>query len=329
MVHPARRPPEGPWLGTLSFRAMGCRTDLWVVAEGAEAAHRALLGTWAFLRSAEAVLSRFRPESELSRLNASGGRPLRVGGLLWEVLVLALEGARRTGGLYNPAVLPVLEALGYDRTFEEVRGREEGTDRTPAPPPLPWEAVEMDPETRTVRLCAGAGLDLGGIAKGWAAERACRVLGQAGPALANLGGDLYARGAPPGREGWPVEVEDPFCPDRSLAVLEVRDRGVATSGLDFRRWRRGGGEVHHLLDPRTGRPAETDLWTVTVIAPSGWEADLYALVVLLLGREEGARRLEEEGLAGLLVGRDRTLTRVGPLDRYLRELNEGYPLQTP
>ena len=169
-------------------------------------------------------------------------------------------------------------------------------------PRYTWRDIACDPLTRTVTLPLGLHLDLGGTAKGWAATRAADMLADLGPCLVDAGGDLAARGAPPGLDGWPIGVAAPDHADPCWSNLMVRDRGVATSGVDYRRWMRGGVEQHHIIDPRTQRPAATDLRTATVIAPDATQADLYALVMMLLGREQGLAYLQAHpNLDGLLV----------------------------
>lgn len=147
----------------------------------------------------ERRLSRFRPDSELSRLNADAGRPVVVSHLLFEVLEAALRAARATAGLYDPTLLRALERLGYDRSFEQV-----GVDVPAAPGPVPpgggWRRVELDPKGRTVTLPPGVGVDLGGSAKGMAVDAAVerlRTLG-IGAAMVSAGGP--ARPRPPA--GW-------------------------------------------------------------------------------------------------------------------------------
>jgi thiamine biosynthesis lipoprotein len=140
------------------------------------------------------------------------------------------------------------------------------------------------------------------VAKGWAADLAVRRLSAHGAALIDAGGDIAVHGE------WPIGVADPFEPDRDLAVLRIRDRGVATSGRDLRRWMRGGAWQHHLIDPRTGLPATTDVLRVTITAPTAQEAEAAAKAVLILGRREGLKWLKRRpGLGALLVLEDREI----------------------
>jgi thiamine biosynthesis lipoprotein len=300
---------------------MGCELALWVVARDPRAASRRLAEARAFVDQAEARLSRFLPNSELSRLNAVQGRPVRVSRTLWQAVSLALESARRTDGLYDPTVIDALEAVGYDRPFDELRAGPAG-QTTSAAPPEPrsrgWRGIQLEPGSRSVRLPLGERLDLGGVGKAWVAERAADLLGLLGPCLVDAGGDIAVRGRPPAEVGWPIGVADPRRPGIDLALLLVADRGVATSGLDYRRWRRGRKLVHHLIDPRTSRPAESDLLAATVIAADAAEANLHSLATMILGfRDALAYLAEQPAVEGLLVRRDGEVFYTRGFERYV------------
>lgn len=296
----------------ISFRAMGCWMKAMVDSDSPHAA-AALRAVPRWFASWERRLSRFREDSELNRLNHRPGRWIRVSLPLWEVLQLALWAARWSDGRVIPTILPALEMAGYDRSFEKVpmgRYRSGSEDR-----PLgldAWRLIRLNPETRSVFLPDGARLDLGGIAKGWAADQAVRHLKAYGPALVDAGGDIAVSGPMANGEPWPIGVADPrprgrasFGQPALLGILRISSGGVATSGRDVRRWRHGGEERHHLIDPRTGRPAQTDVLTATVVAPTVVEAEVAAKVVFLLGSREGLAWLETHPeLAGLVVRED-------------------------
>jgi thiamine biosynthesis lipoprotein len=271
-----------------------------------------------WLYAFEERFSRFRPLSELSRLNAAAGRPFRVSPELFRLVELALYLAKRSGGLFDPTVLRRLEALGYNRSFETMHFRSD--------PPSPlkergsggevsWPDVRLDAEHRTVYLPPGAGIDLGGAGKGWAVDRLAALLGRT--SLVNGGGDVFASGRPEHAPAWLVGVEDPFAPERDLCLLALQDKGVATSSRLRRRWLADGRWLHHLIDPRTGAPSRSDLVQVTVVAPSTLLADYHAKVALLLGAEEGLDYLEREPDAeGLLVREDGTTLQTHGLSRF-------------
>jgi thiamine biosynthesis lipoprotein len=252
----------------------------------------------------EQTLSRFRPDSELNRLNRAGGQPYRVSPTLWAVLKSALHAAQESNGLVTPALLAALEDAGYDRSFEQL------TESAALPPALHHRlhqsldlaAIRFDGRRRAVTLPPGLRLDLGGIAKGWAATRAARELAAFGPALVDAGGDIAVQGLRPARRPWPVGVADPLHAGALLGVVQLADGAVATSGQDYRRWMRGGQWLHHILDPRTGRPAQSAVLTATVTADDGPTAEMAAKCALILGPDAGLRWLDARPtLAGLLV----------------------------
>jgi thiamine biosynthesis lipoprotein len=165
-------------------------------------------------------------------------------------------------------------------------------------------------------LPEGSGLDLGGIGKGWAADRMAAII--RAPCLVNAGGDVFAAGKPEHGDGWLVGVEDPFEPERDLLVLSVCDEGVATSSSLRRRWFDGQRWSHHLIDPRGGGPSTSDAVQVTVIAPSATLADYHAKVTLLLGMEAGLRYLNQEAdVEGLIVAADRSLRLSAAFESYV------------
>jgi thiamine biosynthesis lipoprotein len=283
----------------VEFRAMGCAMAAMVASAdaGATSALRALP---AQVEAWEQCLSRFRWDSELSRLNREAGRWTPVSTTLWAVLMHALWGARESNGIFTPTVLAALEAAGYDRSFERLGEAPIATHDVSIK--HSWRDIEMDASRRSVRAPAGLHLDLGGVAKGWAAQEAARALSPFGPACVDAGGDIVVRGGP-----LPVGIADPSAPDQALAVVAVVDGAVATSGRDYRRWQAaGGGLQHHIIDPRTLKPAITDVVCASVIAPDAVSAEVGAKVALILGSERGLNWIEWRGWAALLVLQDGT-----------------------
>jgi FAD:protein FMN transferase len=237
----------------------------------------------------ERIFTRFSPGSELSRLNTAG--TLSCSPELSDVISISLAARDETGGRFDPTIHDALVAAGYDRTFAEVAPDADGPQFR-----APLCGLEVSVESGTVTLGAGAKLDLGGIVKGWAAERACDLLAPAGPCLVNAGGDLATRGVP--ADGvWPVAVETPAGP----VTLGLRHGGLATSGRDYRRWRRNGREQHHIIDPASGQPSTTDLLSVTVVAADAIQAEIWAKALLLAGTRAAVDEAERLGLPALLV----------------------------
>ena len=247
----------------------------------------------------DALLSRFRPDSELSRLNRAG--TLRVGPELLELARLAASARERTLGRFDPTVHDAVADAGYDRSFELVAASPGASAGTPH---RCGGRIAVDHSTRYVTLEPGYRLDLGGIAKGWAADRVLAGLLGAGPALVNAGGDVAAAGRP-----WPVGVETP---DGTI-TLELGGGGLATSGRDRRRWLQDGKERHHLIDPSTALPAEGDVLTVTVAAPTAAEAEVLAKALFLADAEDAVAEADELGLPTVLVTRAGTTRLAGGL----------------
>ncbi len=250
----------------------------------------------------EERLSRFRPSSELTRLNNSAALEAHVSLEMFDLLSLCLAFHEASHGVFDPAILPGLEAAGYDRSFELVP-RSGGQDRRP---PTPRSAsvgdLELDRRRLKVRRPPGLRLDLGGIAKGFAIDRAANVVAPSADFLIDVGGDMAARGVgSDGGPGWLIAVADPFSPDGHVCWLRLVDAAVATSTTMRRRWKRDGRWLHHIIDPRTGDPAATDLAQVTVVASTAAAADVYAKTALILGSEDGLRWLAERSLAALLI----------------------------
>ena len=212
----------------------------------------------------EQIFSRFRPDSELSRLNARG--TARVSEELFEVLSRAVAVARESDGLVTPMVLPALLAAGYTKSFELLS--DEGEERRVAVADV--SSVELDVERRVVKL--GAAVDLSGFVKGWAADRAARVLGRSGPVLVDVGGDIAVSGAP-----FRIAVDHPD--GSTISELELAAGGIATSGRDHRTWR--GGAAHHLIDPTTGAWVVGNIETASAVAADATGADLAAKTLFL------------------------------------------------
>jgi thiamine biosynthesis lipoprotein len=264
-----------------TFNAMGTTIELILDADDAD---RAFAQAALEFERLEEVMSRFRPDSELSRLNAHG--VLDVSPDLAEVIELAVAARARTGGRFDPTVHDAVAAAGYDRTFDELEA-----DTTVGAGTAPCGG-HVEVAGLHVEIEPGFRLDLGGIGKGFAAERVAQQLALVGPCLVNAGGDIAVRGVPV--EGvWPVGVEDG-------PTLGLAGAGLATSGRDRRRWRRGGRELHHLIDPRTGAPAETDLVRVTAVGRDAVDAEVLAKVLLLAGEAEAVA----SGIPSVLVTAD-------------------------
>jgi thiamine biosynthesis lipoprotein len=270
------------------FDAMGTWVECLVEAPAGDAVRTSLLAVQDEFARLEAMLSRFRPESELSRLNRE--RSIRASPELRELVELGLEARERSGGRFDPTLRDAVVAAGYDRSFDELH--DDGAEAPPAS-----GGGEVTVRGSRIELGPNASLDLGGIAKGYAADRCAAALATHGPALVNAGGDLAVSG--PRAEGaWPVAVDVP----RGRVTLALSSGGLATSGRDRRRWRRAGEERHHLIDPRTLRPAEGGPVSVTVAAESATAAEIGAKVLFLAPDAEAEAKLA--GTSAVIVPED-------------------------
>lgn len=282
-----------------TFRAMGCAVE---AALETEADGEALLAALPEqIEAIEARLSRFRPASELSHLNEQSGDWVQVSAVLFQNVALAKHAARITDGLYNPLVLSALVANGYDRSFENLK------DSVAFPAPThktvgDWKQINLRPKTSEVLLPTGRAIDLGGIAKGWTAALIANRLASFGACLISMGGDIAVRGAPSGQSGWSVKVANPNA-NQPVCEVMLSNTAIVTSGVDYRRWQTLDGQIrHHIIDPRTGQSAATDVRTVTIIHPDAPTAEAYSKAVLLLGSQAGLNWLTQRwDAAGLVV----------------------------
>lgn len=301
--------PTARWqaLGSTAVLRLG---EPWQMAEAIEIVKEELARI-------DLACSRFRADSELSRLNDAGGRPVAVGPLLLDALEVALRAAELTAGAVDPCVGAALERAGYDRDWQLLADSDE---EGPAPLSLiarrraDWQAIEVDRHEGRVRVPAGVRLDLGATAKAYAADLACAAVRErlGADALIALGGDIATCGEPPAG-GWKVHVTDdhragPDAPGQRLTILSG---GLATSSILARAWRRGTRRMHHIIDPATEQPALTPWRTVSVAAGDCTDANI-ASTAALLRAQDAPDWLAERGLPARLVARDgRVLTVAG------------------
>lgn len=276
------------------FRAMN--TTVVLAAEGKylEAAFDAAQTS---IEENERRFTRFSEESELSRLNRSAGRLFSASTEMMEVMTAALECHSAAQGLFNPAILPDLEALGYDQSFEQVLlgGVKKYSDGHLWLNVLPFSEVQLDPDQSKILLPIGMQIDLGGIAKGWIAEQAARLMSRYVPTCAvNAGGDMYLIGQPDGRTDWEVGLEDPLDPSQDLMTLLVEEGAVATSSTTKRFWTQDGQDRHHLIDPRSNRSAHSPWLSVTVFAPKAVLAETFAKALLITGPKDAPALLKNQ-----------------------------------
>jgi thiamine biosynthesis lipoprotein len=290
-------------LGQEQFRAMGTTITVFVpegqMTQGIGIV-KTLFDEW------ERTLSRFQPESELSRLNQRTGELVIVSDLLLIVLTQALTAARASQGVYDPTLLNQLAQIGYDRSFDQLPQHLLANAHLAQYPPMEqggaWRHIQVNREKHSVLLPAGIRLDFGGIAKGMAVDAALEALQQQGigTALVNAGGDLAVRGLPPGVDHWSIAIPGK---DRAWA-LPLQHGAIATSGIARRQWQQGDRLRHHLLDPQTGLPADNGLWSTTVVAARCEQAEVAAKVAFIKGLPQGKTFVEDHRMASLFIKAD-------------------------
>jgi thiamine biosynthesis lipoprotein len=262
-----------------------------------------------YLDHLERCWSRFIGTSDISRMNllsASGGGPVAVDGATLSLLDAMVEGYQSTAGRFDPTVLRAVIAEGYGASHLDPLQR---TMLPDAPDQLSAASLydlDIDTSTKTVVVPSGLALDPGGIGKGLAADLAVARLLETGAAgaLVEIGGDLAMGGTPVDQAGWLVNVEAPDPADGMLCSLAISGGGVATSSTRSRRWALDGVERHHQIDPRTEHCSTTDLASVTVIAPTGWLAEVHATAALSAGNVGVLAYLDGHGLSGVAVTHD-------------------------
>lgn len=254
----------------------------------------------------ETAISRFREDSELSIANRQAGAWTSVSWYFVDVLRASLEAADLTDGIVDPCLAQHVDAAGYREWRDGAQTQTVGTDPAPPTDPSAWQDIEIRPagSHALVRLPKGVQLDLGAIAKGWLADRLAHrsVAELGGDVVANMGGDIraIARTRP-----WTLTA-DPEHDSTEEADLEVWDAGLATSGVGKRAWSRtDGGRAHHIIDPRTGRPAVTPWWSCSVLAESAAAANAASTAGMVLGAQ-GPQWVEANGLDAWFVSETAT-----------------------
>jgi FAD:protein FMN transferase len=324
--------------GNAAAALPGCSRWRIAAADGVAVAERDALGTtarlavWPASALAAAVgavdreldrldraASRFRPDSEISLVNAADGQPVEVSDALAEAVGVALAAAEWSGGLTDPTVGTALIALGYDRDFAELRQRRwEKHDRfRPARPGAGWGSVRLT--GRHLQLPADVALDLGATAKGlgadWSADAALRA-SRCGGVVVSLGGDVATAGDSP-LGGWPVLIADdhrlrvrPAPPLPAAQLVRLFRGGLATSSITCRQWRRSGRRLHHIVDPRTGLSAAGPWRTVSVAGATCADANAASTAAIVCG-SEAPEWLAARDIPARLVGQDGTVVRTG------------------
>jgi thiamine biosynthesis lipoprotein ApbE len=277
----------GPLAGAADWTALGCQVRLVVGDPSDLPVARAVLESE--LEAIDRACSRFRADSELSRVNDGDGRPVPISPLFAEAVEVALDAAAATDGDVDPTVGTAMEAIGYDRDYSSLVSTATGVTAQAVPAPG-RAAVRLDRAAMTVTVPVGVHLDLGATAKAFVVDRAARRIEQTidgRSALVAVGGDLATSGsAPPG--GWSVRAQDATGPVDSTPqgphqLVTLVGGALATSSTTARRWLRGDQLMHHIVNPRDGNPAASPWRTVTVAAPTCVQANVASTASIVRG----------------------------------------------
>jgi FAD:protein FMN transferase len=305
-------------LASAGWEALGTSVVLLVDDPDALATARAIVAQE--LRAIDRACSRFRPDSDLQRVNAGAGRFVSVDPLLIEAVQVALRAAVLTDGDVDPTLGNALILAGYDRDWSLLERPADESESKYAPRPAitarvtpGWQAIELDRERSAIRVPTGVRLDLGATAKAWVADRAAAAVHGATGAdsLIGLGGDIATAGAAP-EGGWRVYVTDDHrrVPGEQGQTISIRSGGIATSSTTARRWRHEGRTQHHIIDPATGAPVAPSWRTVSVAAETCLDANI-ASTAALIRADTAPAWLKQLGLPARLVGNDGAVRLVG------------------
>lgn len=308
------------------FTALG--TDI-VIAAYLKPQERDLLAkAQGYFQEFEQRFSRFVPSSELCALNAFGAGEYRVSDLLADLLERSLLYYNETNGVFDPSVIETLEGVGYDRNFAEIAGigaldqevlqRLENAKRIYQARP---KFSELSIKGNILHLPANFKIDLGGIGKGFAVDRVAReIFDGIENFWISAGGDLLAQGNDGAKSGWQISVQNPLDPAKlSFSFNTLGGRiGIATSGIGKRKGGSGSQAWHHIIDPAIAGPADNDVLSVSLIAPTTEQADVYAKTVLILGPVNGMEFIEKRpDLEGAIYLKNKTAIFSSGLVKYL------------
>ena len=301
-----------------AFRAMGSDCVVRVVVANGRA-EPILDRVEARMHELEKRWSRFLVDSELSQLNDHSGAPVFVSRETFELVSLAIDAWRATGGLFDPTMLDALRNVGYDKTFDALAAQGPAVVDDSLTVFGGLDGVDLDARSFLVHTPPGMHLDLGGIGKGHAADLLfAQVIedGVSGACL-DFGGDIRVGGEPAEGNGWVVVVDDPFHPGQDLVSLALSEGSVTTSSRLRRKWTTTKGEAHHLLDPATAEPSESSIAAVTVLAARAAWGEAHAKAALIAGPIAGLRLIEDAGLSALLIADDGTVVTAGEFERFV------------
>lgn len=292
--------------------AMGTIVEISVADEDktSEEIEEAVNKAFEAIKQVEKLMSSYREDSDVSRLNRlSEGKTIAVSDETLEVIKKSIEFSELSEGSFDITISPILQLWGFGKgSKKRIPTRDEIDERLPL---VNFHNIIIDEAKKTVGFAhPGMKIDLGGIAKGYAVDKAVETLRREGikGAMVNAGGDIYCLGTKAKGEPWTIGVKQPRKPSQVLTTLKVKDRAVATSGDYESFFIIGNKRYSHLIDPRNGHPAPNGVMSVTVLGPTCLEADALATACFVLGPEEGMKLIERlDGVEGLLVSQGKVV----------------------
>lgn len=307
-----------------------------VVSPSKKNAKKAIEAGFAEIKKLETLLNYFSDKSEVTAINKKAGEvPVKVNLETLEIIKKAIDISEETGGAFDPTLAPVIKLWDFTKKSSD-----------PALPPLHtvknalqlagYKRINLNEETSEIFLeQKGMEIDLGGIAKGYGADRAINAIRSKGikAALVAIAGDIRGYGLSTTGNAWKVGIQNPRPETKSekpwedvFATLHLKDNAISTSGDYQRFFIKEGKRFHHILDPETGFPADSGLISVSVIAPEGYISDGLSTAIFILGSEKGMKLLESKGISGVLVDKNKKVFVTEKLKGNIEILNPDYHL---
>lgn len=311
------------------FRARSMNTDVMTAGLSPDEA----VEVFQWFETIEKQFSRFLPGSELSRVNQNAGKETPVSERFIQLFYEALQYYEQTEGIFTPFLGFYMNRLGYGQTFEKIHAENLTTDNTEAPDHDPNEPITVDIDRRTVKVNLRNTLDFGGIAKGWSVQQiAGKMMLNSSAGLVDAGGDIMAWNTEDCKNPWLVGVAHPYSDQDSVAKLWLKGQaGIATSSIVKRHWKKLNRSFHHIIDPRTGLPAQSDCIQATVIGKELVPAEVYAKCLLILGSREGPVWLEKRRpeLAYILLDKEGRLSASSNVTDYCHDVQVSQSVKLP
>lgn len=322
---PTAAPTQAPTAEPVKRSGVGFYFDTVVTVTLYGAPEGTLEEIWAACERYENLLSKTIPGSDVDRINQSAGSPVTVDPETWEIIRRAKEISAMTGGAFAVTIAPLTAMWDFTGGTQRMPTDEQ---RTAALPLVDDSAIILG-ENNTVTLPEGMEIDLGGIAKGYIADKMAEMLkDKASGVILSLGGNVYVLGQKPDGTKYNVGIQDPDGNSGSvLAVVNTTDRTVVTSGIYERNFEKDGVTYHHILDPVDGLPSRSDLASATIVGTSSMDADALATACIVLGSEKALQLMRDNGIEGVLITRDRQVFKHQTSDTFQLNMLADIPVQ--